>query len=237
MKNGNSTGCLVDLNKISFRYRKRTGWVIQDLDFRLDSRPTVLIGPNGAGKSTTLRLMAGQLRPTAGSISRSGRIGFSPQSTPALPGFTVPEQVRYAGWLAGLSRVAAVDAAVAAIELANLTTLTPRLARDLSGGERARLGIACAIATNPDCLLLDEPTSSLDPLARKSVTAVLDNLVSQGIRLVITSHTATDVREPFQRLVVLDRGIKQFDDALTAFLNGHHENGVVADLAEALRGY
>lgn len=236
MKGSNSVGNSVFLRNVSFRYNRRGSWVIENLDLHLDARPTVLIGPNGAGKSTTLRLMAGQLRPASGSVERVGRIGFSPQFTPALSGFTVEEQIRYAGWLSGLTRAEAEGTARHAISRADLTALAARPARDLSGGERARLGIACAIASNPDYLLLDEPTSSLDPLARKTVTAVLDELVGGGVKLVITSHTATDVREPFQRLIVLDQGGKQFDGSLVEFFSGSHENAVVARLAEVLRG-
>lgn len=236
MKSSNSVGGSMYLRNVSFRYNRRGSWIVEDFDLHLDSRPTVMIGPNGAGKSTTLRLMAGQLRPASGSVERVGRVGFSPQFTPALPGFTVEEQIRYAGWLSGLTRTEAEGIAQHAISSADLTSLASRPARDLSGGERARLGIACAIAASPDYLLLDEPTSSLDPLARKTVTAVLDELVSAGVKLVITSHTATDVREPFQRLIVLDQGKKQFDGSLVEFFSGSHENAVVARLAEVLRG-
>jgi hypothetical protein len=89
-------------DRVSFRYRGRSSApVLTDVSVALDQRPTVLIGPNGAGKSTLLRLLTGQLRPTTGTASQTGRIGWSPQHTPALPGFTVGEQVRYATWLAG----------------------------------------------------------------------------------------------------------------------------------------
>jgi ABC-type multidrug transport system ATPase subunit len=208
---------------------------VEQLDLALDDRPAVLIGPNGAGKSTVLRLMAGQLRPTSGRVERAGRIGFGPQFTPVLPNFTVEQQVRYAGWLSGLTRRQAAQAAGPALARADLNALATRPARHTSGGERARLGIACALVTGPDLLLLDEPTSSLDPLARQSVSAVLSEVVRDGTRLVVSSHTATDVQRPFERLIVLDRGSVRFDGSLDEFFSGTHHDTVVAGLAEALR--
>src|SRR5690606_34147238 len=129
----------------------------------------------------------------------------------ALPTFTVEDQVRYAAWLAGVrsSRTAAV--ARRALALTDLTDLADRPATQLSGGELARLGIACALAPSPQWLLLDEPTASLDPLARRSVTAVYRQLVAAGTGLVVSSHTATDVGPPFERLLVLDRASLCFE--------------------------
>lgn len=209
--------------------------MLDDLDLRLDARATVLIGPNGAGKSTVLRLFARQLRPTAGRITGAARIGFGSQHAVALPGFRVDEQIQYAAWLAGIPRDKATTAAGRALELADLANLAERQATQLSGGQTARLGIACALAGYPDYLLLDEPTASLDPLSRRSVTAVLRGLSARGVGVVASSHTATDVATPFQRLLVLDEGRLVFDDTVEAFRRGTHTQPLVADLAEALR--
>ncbi|WP_198955489.1 MULTISPECIES: ABC transporter ATP-binding protein [unclassified Frankia] len=222
------------LRNIAFRYGRRAP-VVEGLDLALDERPLVMIGPNGAGKSTVLRLMAGQLRPRSGRIEYAGKIGFAPQFTPVLPNFTVEQQVRYAGWLSGLSRREAARSAGPALARANLEALARRPARQTSGGERARLGIACALATDPDLLLLDEPTASLDPLARESVSEVLTELAGAGTRLVVTSHTATEVRPPFERLIVLDHGVVRFDGSLGEFFDNAHDDRVVAAFAQALR--
>jgi ABC-type multidrug transport system ATPase subunit len=202
----------------------------------LDERPTVLIGPNGAGKSTLMRVLTGQLRPSSGTVTHNTRLGWSAQHTAALPGFTVTEQVQYASWLAGLSRAKVVGAAASALAHTRLEELATRLATQLSGGELARLGIACALASEPRYLVLDEPTAALDPLARQSVTAVLQSLASHGIGILVSSHTATDVGPPFSRLLVLDHGRLEFDGSLHDFFTRRHPHGVVADLAQALRG-
>jgi ABC-2 type transport system ATP-binding protein len=221
--------------RVTFRYRRRAPWALASLDLHLDSRPTVLIGPNGAGKSTLLRLLARQLRPTSGKVNAPDRIGYSAQHPAALPGFSVEEQVRYASWLAGVSRTDAEQECRRALDMTSLTGLASRPATRLSGGELARLGIACALASSPQYLLLDEPTASLDPLARQAVTSVLADLASAGVGLVVSSHTATDVRPPFERLIVLDNGEVHFDGPLHEFFAGRHSSQVVANLAQALR--
>lgn len=183
-----------------------------------------------------MRLLTGQLRPATGTVTQAARLGWSAQHTAALPGFTVTEQVQYASWLSDMSRAQAVDAAASALLHTRLTELADRPATQLSGGELARLGIACALASAPEYLVLDEPTAALDPLARRSVTAVLQGLAAHGIGILVSSHTATDVGPPFTRLLVLDRGRLEFDGSLDDFFTRDHTSGVVADLAQALRG-
>ncbi|SCL39119.1 ABC-type multidrug transport system, ATPase component [Micromonospora pallida] len=225
-------------DNVSFRYRGRgSGDVFSNFSLVLDSRPTVLIGPNGAGKSTLMRLLTGQLKPSTGTVTRVGRVGWAAQHTVALPGFTVTEQVQYASWLAGISRSGAVEAAARSLDQAHLTELAGRPATQLSGGELARMGIACALASAPDFLVLDEPTAALDPLARRSVTAVLQGLAAQGIGILVSSHTATDIGPPFNRLLVLHRGRLEFDGSVHDFFHLRHRSGVVADLAQALRDH
>jgi ABC-type multidrug transport system ATPase subunit len=226
----------IGLHGVSFRYRRGRPWVLEDLDLELDPRPTVLIGPNGAGKSTVLRLLSGQLRPTAGRVAKPPDIGFAPQHPVALPGFTVSEQVRYTAWLARTRRSAVGGRATAALDRTALADFTDRQATELSGGEAARLGIACALAAGTGHLVLDEPTASLDPLARRSVTAVLSSLAEEGVGLVTSSHTAADVGPPFERLVVLAGGCVRFDGTVTSFLSGNHPDPLVASFSEALRG-
>jgi ABC-type multidrug transport system ATPase subunit len=97
------------------------------------------------------------------------------------------------------------------------------------------LGIACALAPEPNVLLLDEPTASLDPLARRSVRTVLRALAEQGVGILVSSHTASDIGAPFTRLLVLDRGRLAFDGSVQDFFAAEHPSGVVADLAQALR--
>jgi ABC-type multidrug transport system ATPase subunit len=226
----------ITLTDVSFSYRRRRSLVLDRFSVQLDATPAVIVGPNGAGKSTVLRLISGQLKPTRGMVAVEGRIGYSPQHPPVLPAFSVVEQVRYAGWLSGLTSRDAVHEAGEALRLAGLESLAKRSAVSLSGGERARLGIACALAGKPTHLILDEPTASLDPISRRTVARVLSTLVEGGISIVITSHTATDIADPFLRVLVMDRGRLLFDGDVGHFLNDAHDDGLVKDFAEAIRG-
>jgi ABC-2 type transport system ATP-binding protein len=225
----------IHADHVSFRYG-RAPWALQEFSTSLDGRPTLLIGPNGAGKSTALRLLAGHLAPTSGTVEVECSVGFASQHPVALAGFSVEAQVRYAAWLAGLPRSRTGSAAERAVALTNLSDLAERPATRLSGGELARLGIACALAPSPQWLLLDEPTASLDPLARRSVASVFRMLVDDGAGLVVSSHTATDVGAPFERLLVLDRGRLRFDGTIETFFTARHTHPVVTELVEALRG-
>jgi ABC-2 type transport system ATP-binding protein len=228
---------LAGLDAADFGYRRRGALVLRGLTLTVDHRATVIIGPNGAGKSTVLRLLARQLTPTGGQVIESVSIGYSPQRPVTLAAFTAREQVEYAGWLGGLSRRASAPAALAAIRMVGLEPLAGRPATALSGGEAAKLGIACALVTSPRLLLLDEPTAALDPIARSSVTAVLRQLVADGVTVVATSHTAADVGAPFERLVMMNHGRIEFDGTPADFLSGVHSSPTATELARALRGY
>jgi len=227
--------CTIRLDAVSYRYRRGDKPVFAGLSLEVDRRPTVIVGPNGAGKSTMLRLLAGQLAPRRGTVFRAQPVGYSPQRAVLLPAFTLHEQVQYAGWLGGLPRRACAKRATTALEAVDLAPLADRKAPGLSGGEAARLGIACALVTEPEVVLLDEPTAALDPIARRCVTSVLRKLAAGGVTIVATSHTATDVGPPFKRLLMMDRGRVVFDGAPERFLEGDHADSTAHALAQALR--
>lgn len=225
----------IAITKLSFSYKKGARFVLEDLNVRFDGRSTIIIGLNGAGKSTLLRLIAGQLSPTSGAVARSHSVGFARQDTVALRGFSVQQQIEYAGWLAGKTAAAARDSARRAVDLVALTSLAQRPANALSGGERAKLGIACALAVEPEVLVLDEPTASLDPLAHHDVHAVLNSIVDTGTSLIVSSHTASDIRARFHRIIVLADGRIRFDDSVRAFFEIDHGDEIVGRLARVLR--
>jgi ABC-type Mn2+/Zn2+ transport system ATPase subunit len=171
-------------------------------------------GPNGAGKSTFLKLCLGMLRPTEGAISVLGgtpgqfsfretllRIGYVPQNTQggSLP-VTVREAVsmgRYgkAGFCRPLSRQdrACVDAAM---EATGITTLSKRRVQELSGGQTQRVAIARALAMEPDILMLDEPTSSLDQESRMDLMRIIRfQRKYRHITVLVVSHSAETLAE------------------------------------------
>jgi ABC-2 type transport system ATP-binding protein len=174
----------------TFAYRRSRPPVIADFSLEVSSGRTILLGPNGAGKSTLFALGSSALIPQQGRVRAasldSGRRGhrrryratvaWMPQSVAAVSGCSTREQVALAGWLKGLSRADAWDAAGRALDQVGLLGKAEVKAKELSGGQRARMGLAQALVHEASVLLLDEPTASLDPAQRHNFLAVVDEL-------------------------------------------------------------
>ena len=177
-----------------------------------------LLGPNGAGKTTTLKLCLGLAEPDAGSIDLFGfalprqarearqRVGVVPQIDSLDPDFTVSESLLVFGRDFGLA-----DAQVKAripdlLEFANLTGRGDAKIQALSGGMKRRLTLARALVNDPDLILLDEPTTGLDPQARHVIWDRLKQLTAQGKTLLLTTHFMEEAERLCTRLSVLDQG-------------------------------
>jgi tungstate transport system ATP-binding protein len=178
-----------------------------DLDLPAGGR-TVVIGPNGAGKSTLLLALHGLVAPSAGRI---GGEGVAPRlalvfQRPVMLRRTVRANVEHALKVAGVARGERRRRADAALDDVGLAYAADRPARGLSGGEQQRLSIARAQALEPDCLLLDEPTSSLDPAAGAAVERHLLALAARGTGLVLTTHDLAQARRVGQHVVMMHRG-------------------------------
>jgi tungstate transport system ATP-binding protein len=166
-----------------------------------------LVGGNGSGKSTLLRLMHGLIAPTAGRVLRdaAARQAFVFQK-PFVLRSSVLTNVSLAAWLAGLSWVNAKTSALLALDEVGLKDLANRQARTLSGGQQQRLVFARALAAKPHVLLLDEPTASLSPQAKREVEALMQRCASQGITVIFASHNLGQVKRLAQRVLFLDQG-------------------------------
>jgi ABC-2 type transport system ATP-binding protein len=171
------------------------------------------LGPNGAGKTTTLRLLAGLLRPTAGTAAIDGldtwrqsvavhrRIGYL-SGEPALYGrLTGAQHVDYLGHLRGQ------DTTAAAVRLAERLDLDlGRHAQELSKGNRQKLALLLALMAQPDLLVLDEPTGGLDPLAQQEFYALLREHTVRGGTVLLSSHVLSEVQRIADRVGVLRSG-------------------------------
>ncbi|MEE4361699.1 MAG: ABC transporter ATP-binding protein [Pseudomonadales bacterium] len=175
------------------------------------------LGPNGCGKSTTIRLLCGLLRPTAGEIEVLGvdvardpealrsRIGYMTQRFSFYEDLSVRENLVFMTRIHGLpraSRRSRIDASLARFDL---VTRADQLAGTLSGGERQRLALAGVTLHEPELLLLDEPTSAVDPESRRSFWEILFDLGDQGVTVLVSSHFM-DEAERCHGLSILDRG-------------------------------
>ena len=177
------------------------------------------LGPNGAGKSSTMRMIAAVSPVTAGTLSILGmdprtqgseiraRIGVCPQEDSLDGELRVKENLVVYGRYFGLSRKEASDRADELLSFVQLSEKADVLVEELSGGMKRRLTIARSLINQPDLLLLDEPTTGLDPQARHQLWDRLFRLKQQGVTLVLTTHYMDEAEQLCDRLVVMDKGV------------------------------
>ncbi|HNP63675.1 MAG TPA: ABC transporter ATP-binding protein [Woeseiaceae bacterium] len=180
------------------------------------------LGPNGSGKSTTIRMLCGLLTPTEGSASVLGtsipgnarllkpRIGYMTQKFSLFVDLTVRENLQF---IAEIYSYPAAERRARIDELLRKYDLLPQsgqLAGTMSGGQKQRLALACAVLHHPDLLLLDEPTSAVDPQSRRDFWANLFRLAEGGTTILVSTHYM-DEAERCHRLAILDQGVKVAD--------------------------
>lgn len=200
------------------RFSRGQRRILDGLSWCVDSGTTVILGPNGAGKTTLINLAASVLTPAAGSITLGERaqrrhlswwraqVGWVPQRVAFVPGFTVQQQLAYAGWLAGLSRRAARTSADQSMERGGLTEFASRRCDQLSGGEQRRVAIAAALVHEPALLLLDEPTVGLDPEQRARFRETLRDAASRASSVLLSTHQTDDLDIASDHVAVMRRG-------------------------------
>jgi tungstate transport system ATP-binding protein len=172
--------------------------------------PTVLIGPNGAGKTTLLRVVMGLIAPSQGRMTWAGREHASPERRAIV--FQRPVMLRRstaANVSFGLSKAGRAqrhERVAELLDLVGLSGLERRPARRLSGGEQQRLALARALARDPDLLLLDEPTASLDPAATKAIEDIVRAVSARGVKVVMSTHDLGQARRIGGDVALLHRG-------------------------------
>jgi ABC-2 type transport system ATP-binding protein len=217
-------------DRLEFRYRRRSALAIADVDLIIDG-PGIwgLVGPNGAGKSTLLKMWAGIERPTGGAVRVAG---FDPwaQRRRAIECFAyVPQTPAIYGSLSVadhllLAKVErpSFDAERSRRYLDSLRIPVGAKGSQLSGGQRAQLGLAIALGTGAPILLLDEPLASLDPLARRDFLAIVrEAATAAGTTVVLSSHVVSDLEEACDRLLVLGDGVVLLDDSIAQVVSVH----------------
>lgn len=193
-----------------------------------------LVGPDGAGKTTALRLLAGLLPPNAGEARVAGldvvrdpeqvkpHIGYVPQRFALYGDLTIAENIAFFADAYGVPRVERAARARELLTLTGLSAFTGRLAEHLSGGMRQKLSLICALIHQPGVLLMDEPTTGVDPLSRRDLWQLLHRLNREGLSIVL-STSSMDEAARCHRVAFMDRG------RLLA-------EGAPADLRDRLRG-
>jgi ABC-2 type transport system ATP-binding protein len=175
-----------------------------------------ILGPNGSGKTTTIRMLCGLMRPTEGTavvadadVSREpervkSRIGYMSQAFGLYRDLTVDENLAFYGGVYGLggrlaSRIAWAKDAMRLAELGG------RISGVMSGGQKQRLALACAMMHSPEVVFLDEPTAGVDPAARRLFWTIIRERAAEGVTMIVTTHYM-DEAERFDRLAFLSRG-------------------------------
>jgi lipooligosaccharide transport system ATP-binding protein len=198
-----------------------------------------LLGPNGAGKTTTLRCCLGLIDPDGGTIEMVGRsvpqaarearisVGVVPQQDNLDPDFTVNENLEVYGRYFGIGRRTLATRIPELLEFAGLAGRRDAKLRALSGGMKRRLTLARALINDPELLILDEPTTGLDPQARHLIWDGLRQLLSQGKTILLTTHFMDEAERLATRLAVIDHGKLIASDTPRALIATHVEPEVI----------
>jgi len=230
---------LLNVERLVKRYGDSV--VVSDLGFHIDPGECLgVIGPNGAGKTTTIRMCLGLAEPDAGSIRYFGsqvmpqdalaikaRLGVVAQMDTLDPDFTASENLLVFGRYFGLSDRVIRERIPQLLDFAALGHKADAKPGQLSGGMKRRLSLARALINAPDLLLLDEPTTGLDPQARHLMWERLQLLLQQGKSILLTTHFMDEAERLCSRLLVLDHGRKIAEGTPRHLIAQHLEPEVV----------
>jgi ABC-2 type transport system ATP-binding protein len=191
---------------------------VDDVSFDVEAGEVVgFLGPNGAGKSTTLRVLAGFLGATKGSVRIAGidvaedsqgaraKIGYMPEMSPLYPEMRVGEYLRFRAELKKVPRAARKEAVVNAMRESRVDDFEDVMIGHLSKGYRQRVGLADALVASPPLLILDEPTAGLDPNQIREVRALIQKLGKERT-VLLSTHILSEVEATCSRAVVINRG-------------------------------
>jgi len=182
-----------------------------------------LVGPDGAGKTTTLRMLAGVMPPDEGGATVAGfnvvddpegakhHLSYMPQRFGLYEDLTVDENIRFYADLFGANKDERVRRSAQLLQAAGMSEFRTRLAGKLSGGMKQKLGLVCALIHRPQVILLDEPTTGVDPVSRRDFWRILYDLVSEGVA-ILTSTAYLDEAERCHRVALLHQGKLLFCD-------------------------
>ncbi|OGQ88691.1 MAG: LPS export ABC transporter ATP-binding protein [Deltaproteobacteria bacterium RIFOXYD12_FULL_56_24] len=210
---------VLETKEIVKRYKKRT--VVDGISLRVETGTVVgLLGPNGAGKTTTFYAIAGFVRPDAGVILLDGEditslpihqrarkgLSYLPQEASVFKKLTVEENVHIVLEPLGLSKAEINNRVGRLMEDLKITHLADNRGHSLSGGERRRVEIMRALATNPLFILLDEPFAGIDPLSVADLQQIIGNLKERGLGVLISDHNVRETLSVCDKAYIISQG-------------------------------
>jgi len=207
--NGHITGEVLRVKGLGKRYGSRAA--LHEVSFAVRAGEMLaVVGPNGAGKTTLLSILGGVQAPSAGTVSSAaGEIGWVPQQPAVYSKLSVLENLRL---FARLEKVADIEAAVARmLEQTGLIDRAEERIDRLSGGNQQRVNVALGLLADPPVILLDEPSTALDPAQRERLWLLVGELAARGTGIVFSTHIVVEAERYAARVLVLDQGRLLFD--------------------------
>jgi len=211
---------VIEAQNLTKKYTKNNhdGPALASIDLTIEKGQLYgIIGPDGAGKTTLIRILATVIKPTAGDVHLAGfnlkdqaeqirsRLGYMPQAFSLYPDLTVMENLRFFSNINGVPPQRQNARIEELLKFAGLSDFTARRGRNLSGGMQKKLALACALVHEPEILLLDEPTTGVDPISRHQLWQLLAKVIQQGMT-VLVSTPYMDEAERCNRVSMMDQG-------------------------------
>lgn len=237
------------LENISKKYKDQTA--LENINVELQSGQLIgLIGKNGAGKTTLIKLIATIIKPTSGHILLDNQdiirnpnimrnvIGYLPQEVSVYPNLTAYEYLNYIASIKGMSKQEAEIQIKNLLSCFHLEYAKNKRLSSYSGGMKQRVGIICALLGNPQVIVIDEPTTGLDPEERITVRNVLSRLAKERI-VILSTHIVSDIEAVASRILMLQHGSLIFNDSPNELINkatGCVWEYTVPSLSENIKG-
>lgn len=231
---------ILKIDHLSHKYS--TEWAVRDINLEIPQNGIVgLLGSNGAGKSTTMNIICGVLNQTEGIVYIDGvdlkkepvkakkKIGFLPQNPPVYMDFTVDEYLTYCAELRLVKKNEIKPALQEVKERCGIAHFSNRLIKNLSGGYRQRVGIAQCIIHKPKLVVMDEPTTALDPNQLIEVRKLIKEIAVDHA-VLLSSHILSEVHLLCKEIIMIESGRIVFSDTMDAFNNYMHPRSIYVNM-------
>jgi ABC-2 type transport system ATP-binding protein len=215
---------MIEVSNLSKTYGDRTA--IRGLNFSVKKGEVVgFLGPNGAGKSTTMKIITGYMAPSSGQVKMAGfdvfedpievkrRIGYLPETPPVYTDMYVDEYLRFVAKLKGVASDRVSSLVTSALDKTDLGPVRRRIIGNLSKGYRQRVGLAQALVSDPEILILDEPTVGLDPKQVAEIRQLIRTLKGQHT-IILSTHILPEVQASCEKVIIINSGQIVAEDSL-----------------------
>lgn len=220
---------MIEIKNLTKLYGERKA--IDDLTFLVKKGEIIgFLGPNGAGKTTTMKIITGFMAPTSGQVKIAGfdvfenplevkrRIGYLPETPPIYGDMVVRDYLIFVAQLKGVDKAKLKTLVDRAIDKTRLGEVAHRLIQNLSKGFRQRVGLAQAIVSDPEILILDEPTVGLDPRQVAEIRTLLNELRGSHT-IILSTHILPEVQATCERVIIINKGRIVAEDTLSGLGN------------------